>query len=260
MSNWAIQTNLVDQQRAIDVALAVQESGGCPYEVSVIPFCDDLMFPVEPPNKDLIAYGSTKLITSGIAAGMSGIFFNENFSTSVWNKHRQDMLNQHCNEFPLSGAPEALAFLPEDTQLFVRSCADLKAFAGMVTTVTSLVNHRESNIFGSNAVPPDTWISVAFPQEITAEYRCFVVGGRVIDAAIYRERGRRVNRRVPISLFQELAEDWLPHQTCVMDVALLVNKLKVVEFNCFNASGFYGHNIKVIVEAVSTWFDEVEAL
>ncbi len=50
---------------------------------------------------------------------------------------------------------------------------------------------------------------------------------------------------------QKLADKWLPNPTCVMDVALVDDEYKVIEFNCFNSSGFYKNDINKIVMAVT---------
>lgn len=36
-----------------------------------------------------------------------------------------------------------------------------------------------------------------------------------------------------------------------MDLALYDNELKVIEFNCINASGFYDNDIRKIVDAIT---------
>jgi hypothetical protein len=49
---------------------------------------------------------------------------------------------------------------------------------------------------------------------------------------------------------QELANKWLPDQCCVMDLALVEDELKVIEFNCINSSGFYDHDVDAIFKAL----------
>ncbi len=256
MGNWAIQTNLVDQQRALVLAQAVRDCGGRPYEVSVIPFSDDLEVPEPMLGQDIIAWGSTKLIQRGLDLGWTGVFFNGDFRVPVWTRHRRDMLNQETNIFLLSDVIGGLHHLEDDEEIFVRPCEDLKAFPGQVTTVCQLRQHEQSRLFGSNNVNAYTWIAVSRVQKIDAEYRCFVVGSEVVDCAQYRSMGRRVNVRIPVAAgYRDKASDWLPHETCVMDLALVGGDLKVIEFNCINASGFYGHDIPTVVQAVNTWFD-----
>ena len=50
---------------------------------------------------------------------------------------------------------------------------------------------------------------------------------------------------------QQLADEWLPHPNCVMDTAIdHLGVMKVVEFNCLNCSGMYGHDPLKIVKAI----------
>jgi hypothetical protein len=74
---------------------------------------------------------------------------------------------------------------------------------------------------------------------------------------MYRIRGQRlVKREVDADVIaeaQRLADKWLPNQTCVMDLALTDEGVKVIEFNCFNSSGFYYHDIRAVAEAVTNY-------
>lgn len=79
-----------------------------------------------------------------------------------------------------------------------------------------------------------------------------------IAGSTYRLNGARcVDRETdPLQLMiaQSLADAWLPHPVCVMDVARTKDAHKVVEFNCLNASGVYDHDVPAIVRAVTDWF------
>ena len=72
---------------------------------------------------------------------------------------------------------------------------------------------------------------------------------------MYRCRGQLVKNReldqAVILEAQKLAEGWLPHRNCVMDTALVDDKLYVIEFNCINGSGFYGHDVSAIFTALA---------
>jgi len=46
------------------------------------------------------------------------------------------------------------------------------------------------------------------------------------------------------------ADKWLPNRNVVMDLALVDNELKVIEFNCINCSGFYNHDVRKIFDAL----------
>jgi hypothetical protein len=92
------------------------------------------------------------------------------------------------------------------------------------------------------------------PQNIKAEWRWFVVGGKVISGSMYRAhnqlRKMRVVEQDLINEAQLLADKWLPDECCVMDLALVGEELKVIEFNCINSSGFYDNDVNAIFEAL----------
>lgn len=102
------------------------------------------------------------------------------------------------------------------------------------------------------------------------EWRYFVVGGRIVTGSSYRFKGQPDQKREldadVLAEAQALADLWLPHRCCCMDVALCENQPRVVEFNCLNATGFYDHDIETFARAVSafarddTYNDGVERL
>ena len=47
---------------------------------------------------------------------------------------------------------------------------------------------------------------------------------------------------------QTFADKWLPHENCVMDIALVDGKPKVIEFNNINGSGFYDHDVEKVFD------------
>jgi hypothetical protein len=153
--------------------------------------------------------------------------------------------------------------------LFVRPVLDLKTFAGGVSTVKQIKEHMASTQVENYSFDADTMVSIAEPVNLLGEWRFFVVNGKVIDGSQYRKHLRLYKNRVTserlLQLAQEKADLWLPHQTCVMDLALLNqvpnkqlndihDQLKVIEFNCINSSGFYDNDIPKIVQAINRSF------
>lgn len=256
---WVIQTNLIDINQTTIVAANVLASGGKVVGVNVIPFQDhvDLHDPVETSN--VVPYGSTKLTKLAHQHNWNGLFFNDNFSVVEWNAHRPDMLNKDCMVCEVKDVPKRLYAIPNDENLFIRPIHDLKEFAGTVTTVKEIKNWMRSTESGNFSFTEDTLVSIAPVQQIRAEWRWFIVNGQIIDGSVYRMFGERklvheTNLRV-ISGAQYMADIWLPHKTCVMDLALMAdNTMKVIEFNCFNSSGMYDNDICHIVSAVNNSF------
>jgi hypothetical protein len=110
---------------------------------------------------------------------------------------------------------------------------------------------------GNFSFTADTLVSISPVQNLNAEYRFFVVGGKVIDGSLYRICGQGLCQPVTkpdiFEAAQEKADIWLPHPNCVMDIAIVDDEMKLVEFNCINGSGFYYNDINKIVGALSEY-------
>ena len=66
-------------------------------------------------------------------------------------------------------------------------------------------------------------------------------------------------------LIEDMAKGWLPHDTCIIDVTIQQDVKtdktigKVIEFNCFNCSGFYAIDIEPVILAVTRRVSESNA-
>jgi hypothetical protein len=256
---WVIQNNLDDQTQADVMAKSVLADGGKVVGAKVIPFCDTIEFcDNEAPQGPLVVtYGATKLTKMACKYDWKGVFFNDNFDTAVWNANRSDMLNQDGMIMKVSETAEFLKGYPDDMPMFIRPCLDLKAFNGTLTCVREIKNWIKSTGSGNFSFDADTLVSIAEAKHIQAEWRWFVVDGKVIDGSIYRLRGQRLtiherDQKV-IDEAQGFADGWLPNSTCVMDLALTEDGMKCIEFNCFNSSGYYNHDVEKIVKAVNSY-------
>lgn len=99
-------------------------------------------------------------------------------------------------------------------------------------------------------IDEDLMIILAAPKKIQAEWRWFIVDGKIVDGSMYRAHGqmRQSHEKDPMLVreAQQFADIWLPSPCCVMDLALVDDEMKVIEFNCINSSGFYKHDVDLI--------------
>jgi len=265
MSTWVIQTNLLDQKQISDVRKAVLNAGGTVVGATVIPFSDEVGLSEEITGTNVIPYGSTKLTRLGKMNGWSGVYFNDNFCTTVWNSNRKDMLNQDGKEMTVR---QLLSYVDEnydlekdsDKPMFIRPIHDLKSFNGTVTNIREIRMWMSSVDSGNFSFSEDTMVSIAEPVELLSEYRWFIVDGKVIDGSQYKNQGYNIVSHLDSNVFkdrykraQKLANRWLPCPTCVMDTAVLEDEVpdRVIEFNCINSSGFYKHDVQKIVNALN---------
>ena len=167
------------------------------------------------------------------------------------------MLNSDCSIIKISNIDEISDNYADDHLLFIRPLKDLKQFNGTVTT-NAQIRKWINAVYSDDCNLGDTLVCISEVKPIVSESRFFIVGKKVMDGSYYKIRGQKFSQPVNdisfLNKVQELANDWLPHECCVMDVAVLEDgSLKVIEFNAINCSGFYYHNIPKIVKAMSNF-------
>jgi hypothetical protein len=233
--------------------------------VGVIPFTREITSndPIE--GADYIPYGSTLFASIARELGWRGLHHDlDTMTYSAAVENRNDMLNGEM----IMSASDALEFLFEDYKSnpsrhwFIRPAADLKQFSGYVDSNAELGAHLSSMMMsydrgelGSYALNPSTKVVLAEPKVIDAEWRWFVVGGKIVSGSMYRAHGqlrklRELDQDV-VNEAQSLADAWLPMDCVVMDTALVRGRfVKVVEFNCINCSGFYENDVDAVFKAL----------
>lgn len=253
---WAIQTQSVNQVQADALAKIVKGHHGEVQRVMVLP-TTGLIVPYGEyisNSLNMIPYGTTKLVELAMHKGWTNVFRNNNFSVPAWNHGRQDMLNSDSVSMFADELPEYLKDYPNDQLFFLRPTIGKKLFTGQTATKADIINFVSTEQIGKYSFPLDTDVTISKYKEILSETRWFIVDGRVISGSTYRVRGQSLmvpdNNDNNLKEAQRLADVWLPHRTCVMDLAETPEGIKVVEFNTFNSSGFYNHDIPKIVRAV----------
>lgn len=265
MATWVVQANLLSKDRQQDVAWALRDLD-IPYVgVNVIPFSEDLEFLFEAPTgRGIIPYGSTSLIRHAQKYNWSGLFFPKaNFRVEVWNQNRGGMLNNDAEVMTVKEASTNFATKDKHELFFIRPVEDLKAFGGTISTAEEISRWMSSIDAGNFQISEDTMVAISQPKTILAEWRWFIVGGKIVDGSMYYHNGsfykKHESDRDVIDEAQKLADSWLPHETVVMDIALTNYGPRIIEFNCLNGSGFYDHDILKIVKSVTDYV-ELQAL
>jgi hypothetical protein len=257
---WIIQSNFLDVNQITPLVEALNEFG-IPFEdVSVIPFSDEFVSPLTIDHTRVIPYGSTKLCKIAEQRKWQGLFFDRQaFRVDTWNKHRTDMLNQTPDIMTVERAMEDFQYVHPDSMWFIRPVEDLKAFNGTLTNAKEIKHWLSSVDSGNFNFDKNTLVAISNPQEIKMEWRYFIVDRKVITGSVYKRQGLRLVSREEnpnvLAEAQRLADGWLPHETCAMDVALTDKGLYIVEFNCLNSSGFYYHDIRQFATAVNAYFE-----
>lgn len=257
MNAWLLQGNLINQDKMELVRRAIESIGDRWSTCTVTPFTDEVDFHDGDPLMHSIPYGSTALLRHGIKKQWPNLYFNKHFNVQSWIRNHTQMVNADINTMTI----EKAATYPwhGGSKYFVRPNEDFKAFSGAVVTGEKMKSWMKS-LHKEESFPSDTLICVSYEKPILAEWRWFVVNGRVIDGSMYQCSGQRrshhENDKKVMQEAQSFANEWLPHQTCVMDTALYKRQngrreIGVLEFNCLNGSGFYDHDVAKVVKAIS---------
>lgn len=252
-----IQNNLLSREYLKGTRESVEH---LPHQfIYTVPFSDEIYseFPIE--GSEVIPYGSTHFIYLGLRKfSWKGLYFDlANFDYEMAINNRNDMLNNHLT----MSAKHAVIFMKENDpneEWFVRPVKDLKQFTGTVIKAKEwydwLSDAVECVSQGSYRIDESDRLVIAPPQKIDAEWRWFIVGGKVISGSQYKLNGKwekeRIVDRQLICEAQKLADKWLPNSCCVMDVASVRGKKKVIEFNCINSSGIYSVDQKKVFDSL----------
>jgi hypothetical protein len=209
-------------------------------------------------------YGSTRLLEIAKARyDGPGVFFNGNFdvfpSEGYPRPVRRDMLNPVPKVCTLKNFMESTVIQPDlkhcveaGNLIFIRPNSSLKLFAGTVLTQKTW-DEKIADIHNAAAEYPDELLGYSEYIDIWAEWRFFIVDGEVVTGSLYKASGRLEMRPASADMLliaQAAAQQWLPLETCVMDLALTKQGLKVVEFNSVNSAGLYESDPVAFLRAI----------
>lgn len=261
---FAIQHNLMNDSTLNQINNALKSHKIPHVFVGIIPFTREITCDEDIAGVDYIPYGSTTLTVVTHQLGWRGQCFDpETFRADVWDENRSDMLNQ-STPHTVESAIKYLRTRDKNETIFSRPAEDLKLYSGMVIECGELADWLEDAMLcassGSYKLDPVTPIVIADPKVIHAEWRHFIVGGKIIDSSMYRRSGQLYKKHEDdhdvLDESQQLADIWLPHECCVMDTALTDNGVSVIEFNTINSSGFYDNDVEKIIVSLWNYFKE----
>lgn len=252
---FAIQTNLLNTPDVEKIKSAISKYPHI--EVHLIPFADDFSTSSPVSTTHYIPYGSTSFLMQAHRKHWDGVFFDlatMNYRAALEN-------HPHMLNTGVMTVADAIIFLKQQDPLsvwFIRPSDDLKQFSGQLLDAKEiwqwLQSMTEAVGGGSYYMPPTAEVVLCPPKHIQAEWRWFIVGGKIVSGSMYRVHGqlrkiRELEDNV-ISEAQGLADIWLPQPCVVMDTALVDGEVKVVEFNCINSSGLYDNDADAIFDAL----------
>jgi hypothetical protein len=261
--HWILQQDIFSET-GWTALVETLERFNLPHSVhKVVPFVGELLPEPDLADQNAICIGSYS---------MRHVARREGWRPGVFDIGEQDFVQQlrHWGGHMLN-ADSIVSRFAEATfhaeHLFVRPANDAKYFAGRVFARAEFEEWQRSvcalGLDYGNSLTPDTLIQLASPAVIHAEYRCWVVKGRIVTRSLYKRGSRvmyssEVDERLDCYVEARLAE-WMPHETFVIDVCDTPEGVKIVEINTLNAAGFYAADIQRLVLALEQAYDEKSA-
>lgn len=229
---------------------ALNEEGESFSSIEIQPFSEEL--PVVDVQEPCIAYGTTSLMKNAKKQWTPGVFFEPSqFQVSTWQKiFGKDLLN---HDGYLCKLNYLLVNCPEE--LFIRPNNDLKDFTGVVVKREDLMKQIQNINNGGFLFDGNIEVFVSKPKHLQKEFRFFVVDGKVVTGCQYKLKtmaymNLKIDKEVE-EFAKKIANKWTPAPACVMDIAVnMEGESKLLEFNCFNASGIYICELNKIIQAI----------
>jgi len=140
--------------------------------------------------------------------------------------------------------------------MFIKPSKELKAFnGGILKKGTSVKEFILKNTHQSYYV--DETIIISELQYISKEYRFFIIEDKVIIGSQYIVNGIvKIDNFIPnyiLNIAKEYAKLYKPANIFVMDLAETKTGIKIVEYNCWNASGIYNCNAQKLFNEINEY-------
>lgn len=258
--HWVLQNNIFNE-RAFDTLVDTLVR----YQIShsihkIIPFVGELDPTPTLHTDNVMCVGSYSMRHIADAyAWEPGVFDLEPYHFLIQLEHWGDHM---LNADSVVGPFETVSF--DGDEMFVRPIHDSKIFPGGLFTKGGFDRWKRSVLTlkedHGTSISGDTLIQVCAPKNIYAEYRFWIVKGKIITKSSYRIGGRVIYTDVVDERFDDYVRqrvaEWQPHDAFVIDVCDTPRGIKIVEINTINSCGFYAANIPKLVEAIEQEFHD----
>ena len=177
------------------------------------------------------------------------LFDEKKFSAAEWETRLGPaMLNHSGGQVSASGARALLSI----GRYHIRPDAADNAFPARVFDRASWADACAEHNLSEDVL---CWVSPV--QEIKREWRCWIVGGIVVEYCQYREGGKpATSRKAPGTVFNfasRIASTWLPAASVVVDVAETAEGLKVVGFTPIHCAAWHCADISEVLAVWMGW-------
>jgi len=267
MSNlyWVIQEGFSTEVGMVEL-VDILDRNRFPYSmVKTIPFIGEIVPDLELSDyKQVICFGSYSMRHTCNAKGWKpGVFDMEFGAEQIYhNSWKRYLLNHDFYECDFDTVCLYTDHMGYDI-FFCRPVNDSKVFAGGIFHYDEmkewigLVGQLD---YDATSLRCDTRCIVSSVKEIHAEYRLFVIGGKVVTASQYKIGGRVQYSNIvdaDILEFGQMLVNMEPNfgMAYCLDLCRVESGIKIVEVNTINSAGFYYGNVAKIVASLEELYD-----
>ena len=225
------------------------------------------------PDVNLIARGGTKflglleenkdleLLNSQLSKEqieLKDLYLKKLISSIDYDVDRFDQEVYSLLDLPLlnSGAEyvklKSLLYSTMEKEYFVKPSKDLKAFnGGLIYADETLMNYLMRTPHMNIEDIEEQTVILAAVQKIYSEYRFFMYKNEILGSSRYMLNGEVLPDTLVPEYISECAVEYsklyMPNDLYVIDLCETDNGIKIVEYNCWNASGFYHCDIQNVI-------------
>lgn len=250
--HWILQNNIFNEV-AFDTLVETLDRFDISYSIhKVIPFIGELEPTANIITKNVICMGSYSLRHLAKRNDWyPGVFDLEPFDFQIQLEHWGDHM--------LNGDAVVVQFqnVKFDDLAFVRPIEDSKVFAGALFDWAEF-NKWQTKVCvleedDGTSLRKNTIVQVCTPKVIHAEYRFWIIKGKIITASMYKRGNKVIYSSEVDSRYYDFVDariaEWQPLETFVIDVCSIPGEdgqvsIKIVEINTLNSAGYYAGNVQ----------------
>ena len=250
---WVIQNNLNFEVGIDNIKNILKSNNVALVEIDIYKNDENMYFKdtfdkFEPKDMtNLFVLGSYRLSRMATEKGFyPGSFSNEHFNYASWTQHwtKENMLNGEYLKQKVTDIQ-----IPEHwDSVFARPLEDDKLITGGLFKKEDLLMALATKITEAHK---DKFLIISEKKTILAEYRFFVIDGKVITGSLYKIRGQLITSesidKDAAVYAQEMVDLWSPSQAFVLDIALTDKGPKIIEVNNISSAGLYKSDVSKIV-------------
>lgn len=255
---WIIATELGSDSNIGVFIDAVKRTGA-----EIIPVTlEEVLTPSYRPDiendKPTIFYGPVNFISRMERLGFyPGVFGTpEGYSYGEMCGHLQHSMIFNNPSETLVGTPKSiLEILDDSKEYFFKPYLDNKTINGSVKSshdIKKFLKLVDEGVVPD--APKDSLFIVSQPYGIEAEYRLFILDGKIVTGSEYRPN---ISREIPdkiVEFANGIVDQWCPEPIFVLDIAVSMGTCYVMEVQNFHSSGFYDSDIDKLVVMINDKF------